>query len=97
MGKFKKGESGNPDGRPPGSRNKTGNDVREMIGVFIAEKLPYLFKMFDKMEAKEQRIFITDLMPYYIPKHQSIDMGISENDIDAAIAKIESTISKCQG
>jgi len=28
---FKKGESGNPEGRPKGSLNKTTKDIRELI------------------------------------------------------------------
>ena len=32
---FKKGESGNPEGRPKGSLNKTTNEIRELISKAI--------------------------------------------------------------
>ena len=94
---FKKGESGNPEGRPAGSKNKmkTDDELRDDIGGFIKEKLPVLFRKFDKLSFDHQRKLIKDLMPYYLATLQSTKTTINFEDFtDAQLDEIIEKLTK---
>jgi hypothetical protein len=71
MPKFKKGESGNPKGRPPGAPNKTTVAVRESLEIALKgeiEKIPGLLR---ELDAKDRLEAISRLLPYISPKLQA--------------------------
>ena len=68
---FKKGESGNPVGRPKGSLNKTTQELREQITQAIdtnkiCEMLNQITSPLDYINA------ITKLLPYIVAKKRPI-------------------------
>jgi len=54
MTKFKKGESGNPQGRPPGTRSKSSEDIRAFLLKFLENNLDSLQETYDKLDAKDK-------------------------------------------
>jgi len=67
MARYKKGESGNPSGRPSGSRNKTPEQIRELIGIFLKDHWKEVPEIFKKLKPVEQARFIDALLKYYVP------------------------------
>lgn len=68
MAKFKPGQSGNPAGRPPGSRNKTTKVTRQLITDFLEEDQPQATKDWQKLSPWERWQMRTKLLEYTVPK-----------------------------
>jgi|SRR5690554_2097198 len=71
---FKKGQSGNPNGRPKGTPNKTTAEVRQFIQIFLDRQFDTLDEVFNQLTPKEKVSAITKLLPYIVPKQQHIDL-----------------------
>lgn len=80
---FKKGESGNPEGRPKGSLNKTTNEIREFILKTIdSDKIAI---MLNQIENPIDYInAISKLLPYVASKVKPTDI-IQEEDKNIVI------------
>ena len=69
---FEKGKSGNPEGRPKGSLNKTTNDIRELISKVIDTD-----KIKDMLNQIEEPIdyinAVSKLLPYITGKVKPIE------------------------
>ncbi|OLY91788.1 hypothetical protein SAMN05444008_10936 [Cnuella takakiae] len=74
---FEKGKSGNPEGRPKGSANKATSKIRELMSDFLEKNFPVIAEEFEKLEGRDKVKAYTDLLPYVMPKMQSIS-----NEID---------------
>lgn len=74
---FKKGSSGNPNGRPPGSKNKTGVQLRQLITGFLEQRFEDVVNDFDQLEPKDRIKVYTDLLQYGLPKLQSVSNDIN--------------------
>lgn len=85
---FRKGVSGNPNGRPKGSKNKA-TEVDHYIESLFSRYTTDLIKNFATLSPKEQHAVIRDLIPYLKPKLQSATMEV--NDISAINTSILST------
>lgn len=92
---FKKGQSGNPAGRPPGALNRIAKPVKERISDFLTEKFGELPTIWERLEPKEQARLLVDLLPYSVPKMQAIQMdadinfsNMSENDLDEIVKRL---------
>jgi len=68
---FKKGESGNPAGRPPGAENKASGSLRQRINKFLADNWEQMQQDFEALEPKDRLMFYEKLMQYGLPKLQS--------------------------
>ena len=79
MAKFIPGESGNPKGRKPGATNKVAKPIKEQLNNFLNEKILELPEIWTKLTPRDRAGFIKDLVPYYIPKLQTIEAHLEYN------------------
>jgi len=90
MPKFKKGQSGNPNGRPKGALNRSTEQMKLVIARAVNEQLSELKKDLDAIRkedpAKALAISIK-LMEYTIPKLKAMDVKL-EADVKQQIEKI---------
>ena len=69
---FKKGESGNPEGRPKGSLNKTTNEIREFISKSIdTDKIKYMLNLIE--DPVDYINAVSKLLPYVAGKVKPIE------------------------
>ena len=86
---FIKGHSGNPCGRPKGSKNKAGEDLRIMICDFLEKRFTGVVQDFEKLEPKDRIKVYTDLLQYGLPKLQSVSNELNfENLSDKQLEEI---------
>ena len=71
MAKFKKGESGNPKGRPPGPSEVTA-EMRERFKTIISDELEKLPEILNRLDDKERLQMMIKMLPYCLPKTQPI-------------------------
>ncbi len=91
MAKF---EKGNP-GKPKGAKNKSTLLIRDRIQTLFDDNFDKIQEDLESLEAKDRLKFLTDLMPYLMPKLQStthstkIDLeSMEERDLDILIDRI---------
>jgi hypothetical protein len=91
MSKF---QIGNP-GKPKGAKNKSTQLMRDRIQTLFDNNFDKIQEDLESLEAKERLKFLTDLMPYLMPKLQSttysqkIDLdSMEEEDLDILIERI---------
>lgn len=73
MAKYKKGQSGNPNGRPKGSTNEKTAYIRDWVISVIGSNGQRMAQNFSNLSRKEQWRVITQLLPYVLPKqHEAI-------------------------
>lgn len=87
---FKKGNSGNPKGRPAGSANKTTEAIRATINKFISENLQEVQFEYNSLESKDKLDFLNKLLAFVLPKLQAVEM-------DATVQQAPIDISKLSG
>jgi len=76
ISRFKPGVSGNPKGRKPGATNKIARPVKEQLSDFLNDKIQELPEIWKKLTPRDKANFIKDLIPYYVARLQSIQVGI---------------------
>lgn len=69
---FKKGFSGNPNGRPIGAKDKNKTMLLEKIKDILTNNIDTIQEDLQCVEPKERLRFLIQLMNYVIPKQQSI-------------------------
>ena len=75
---FKKGQSGNPKGRPKGSKDKATAAIRLKIETFLTQKIEEIDHIWQELEAKDKFTFLSKLLEYTVPKLRSQELNISE-------------------
>lgn len=71
---FKKGESGNPHGRPQGARGKAKADLLRRITDILDDNVDRLQKDLNRLEPAERVRALTNLIGYVIPKKQAVNV-----------------------
>jgi len=78
---FKKGNSGNPTGRPPGAVNKNTKELRAMVSNFLLSNFEQVVKDFKQLQPKERTRLYCDLLQYGLPKLQNVSMDFDFNNL----------------
>ena len=71
---YKKGQSGNPEGRPKGSHNRVGKDLRERVVNFLSDEFTTVQNDFKKLKPRDRVRLYCDLLQYGLPKLQSVTL-----------------------
>lgn len=88
-----KGKTGNPNGRPKGSPNKTTQSVREWLTRLIDDNREQIRKDLAALEPKERLQVLEKFMQYTVPKMQSVETRVdidrlSDSQIDQVINEL---------
>jgi predicted component of type VI protein secretion system len=91
---FVKGKSGNPTGRPVGSKSKPTTQLRATITSFLEEKFETIKDDFDTLPAKDRARLYTDLLQYGIPKLQAMTLEtefdtMTDEQLDQIIERLK--------
>jgi vacuolar-type H+-ATPase subunit E/Vma4 len=73
---FEKGQSGNPNGRPKGAKDKATKEIREKIASILEEHFTpeRVTEDLEAMEPKERLMFLSKLLDYAVPKLKQTDI-----------------------
>ena len=71
---FKKGESGNVNGRPKGSSNKSTQRIRDAYTQLVEENLEQLKADFAELDPKDRIKLYMELSKYVIPTLKQTEM-----------------------
>lgn len=88
---FEKGISGNPQGRPVGTKNKNSVQIKSMIDQFIIENFHVIIDDFRKLPEKERYKVLCSLLQYAIPKPQA-EIGferLTDDQLNEIIEKLK--------
>src|SRR5688572_8327095 len=90
---FEKGVSGNPNGRPKGSKNKASEGLRVLITEFLERQFDQVLDDFGRLEPRERIKFYIELLQYSVPKLQAVSTSIdfeklSDEDLDRVINEL---------
>lgn len=85
---FKKGKSGNPNGRKPGTPNRVTGDLRQRIQQLLDEQFDNLQADFKALDPKERVNAFIRLLEYTTPKLQrtetTFDLSkLSETEVES--------------
>jgi hypothetical protein len=72
------GRTNNPNGRPPGTVNKSSKQIREIINSIITQNIDRLQDDIDSLEPKDRLAFMEKLLQYTIPRLQATSIHTIE-------------------
>ena len=72
-----KGKTGNPNGRPKGTPNRTTAQIKSLIVQFIDANIDTLQKDFNRLDARDRLAFFEKVLRYVIPTKQASEININ--------------------
>lgn len=96
---LKKGQTNNPNGRKPGTKNKVTADLRSWVTSFISGQTSQIEKDWKRLEPQQRIILFERLLKYSLPTLQSTHLTtdldkISSEQVDELFHKIVSNGTK---
>ena len=90
------GVSGNPNGRPKGSKNKAGEQLRASISGFLEQHFEQLVDDFALLKPKDRIRVFTELLQYCVPKLQAVSNSLefekmTDEELDYIISQLVQT------
>jgi hypothetical protein len=73
---FKKGASGNPNGRTKGTPNAITRDLRGMVEELLEKEFPNVIENFSKLEPKDQIVLWLKMAEFVMPRNRHLDHDI---------------------
>lgn len=73
MPKYQKGQSGNVNGRPTGSKNKNPELIRSALLKFVQANINQVTKDFQELDAKERLSFFEKIIRHVLPPPASFE------------------------
>lgn len=70
----KKGQTGNKNGRPKGSPNKSTAEIKEAVKQLVSKNIDQLDEDLKKLPAKDRLAMIEKLLKYVIPQQQKMEI-----------------------
>lgn len=80
--RFQKGKSGNPSGRPTGTKNKATAQLLEMVTIIVKNNAERLQQDIDLLEPKDRVRVIASLLNYVLPKQQATPPAVEEEPME---------------
>jgi len=77
MSRFKQGQSGNPNGRPKGAKNRIDKDVKAAMEKVLTFNLESLQADLDEMSAKDKWQVLNKISDKILPNLKSVDMDVT--------------------
>jgi hypothetical protein len=78
-------------GRPLGSPNKVTSQVRNLLSSWLETELANIGDLYSKLSHKEKARFITNILPFVIPKMKEVEVSLTsipEDQIELMIEKL---------
>jgi len=73
MARFKKGESGNPTGRPSGAKNRTSEELRDALREFLNANYEGLQEAYGKLKPMEKLRIYNDFIKQVVSPPVSLE------------------------
>ena len=77
----RKGQTGNPNGRPKGTPNKVTADLRAKINEIVDKQVDLINDDLEALEPKERLMIVEKLLSYCLPKLQAQSFDIDLNTL----------------
>lgn len=71
--KFEKGVSGNPKGRPPGTKNKT-SEIKEKVEILVLENWDQFKEDIKKMKPRDRAVVLLKALDFIVPKLKAMEL-----------------------
>jgi len=98
-GRFVKGQSGNPAGRPPGAKTKKSDAFKNFIEDLLSTDLPAMKRKFRGLNVKDQFSIMVQMAPYILPKLSSVDTKttaekLSEDEFNKLLEEVRNKVNR---
>lgn len=91
--RYTKGQSGNPNGRPVGSANRSSSKLRDWITAFLEDNKDQIAEDWKALEPRDRIVLFEKLLKYSLPTLQSTTLQtdfekLTDDQLDKIIADL---------